>query len=79
MNRNEKLGEITACKYLLTDTDHEIIKIAEGLFSCDTVTELMGKIKSLSQEVRDIIANRAEWRAKINALEKEMEEEENII
>lgn len=73
---DERYGEITALKSLLSDTDHEIIKIAEGLFACDTVTELMGKLKSLSQEVRDIIAKRAEWRAKINALEEEMDEEE---
>jgi hypothetical protein len=51
-------GEIYALKSLLADTDYACLKYAEGALS--------------EEDFADTKARRAEWRAKINALEAEL-------
>jgi hypothetical protein len=53
-------GEIYALKSLLADTDYVCLKYAEGALS--------------EENFADTKARRAQWRAKINALEAELEE-----
>jgi hypothetical protein len=53
-------GEIYALKSLLADTDYVCMKYAEGALS--------------EEDFADTKARRVEWRAKINALEAELEE-----
>lgn len=69
---DEKLGEITALKSLLADTDYQVIKSAEELLTCKSLTELLGRIVGLGDEIRETIRKRAQWRAKIGELEKEI-------
>ena len=52
-------GEINACKILLEDTDYMAIKHSEGEIS--------------DEDYAPVREQRAEWRARINELEKELE------
>jgi hypothetical protein len=56
---NEIYGEIIALKSLLADTDYKCLKYAEG-----ELTEA---------EYAETKAKRAEWRAKINTLQAELD------
>ena len=60
MNENAILiqAEITQLKMNLADTDYVAIKIAEGAATAD--------------DYADVLAQRQEWRDRINALEKEL-------
>ena len=56
-NSTNALGEITALKSLLADSDYSILKTLEGLLACT--------------DIKDIATKRAEWRARINELEEQ--------
>ena len=60
MNENTILiqAEITQLKENLAETDYVAIKIAEGAATAD--------------DYADVLAQRQEWRDRINALEKEL-------
>ncbi len=60
MNENTILiqAEITQLKDNLAETDYVAIKIAEGAATAD--------------DYADVLAQRQEWRDRINALEKEL-------
>ena len=60
MNENAILiqAEITQLKDNLAETDYVAIKIAEGAATAD--------------DYADVLAQRQEWRDRINALEKEL-------
>ncbi len=74
MTRQEILGEITACKQLLADSDYSILKSLEGLLTCTSATGMISYLKDLTDELFALKARRQEWRDKINDLEKQLEE-----
>lgn len=81
MTRDDMQAEINACKSLLNDTDYNVLKIAEGLFACDSAIDLIAYLKGIGEDIRQTIAKRTQWRATINALEeqlKQTEDEEGI-
>ena len=81
MTRQEVLGEITACKQLLADSDYSILKSLEGLLTCTSATGMISYLKDLTSEMLALKVQRQEWRDKINILEKQLEEaadEENV-
>ena len=69
---NEHLGEITALKSLLSDTDYHVLKSVEGLLTCTTLAQLLDRLGGLAEDIRQTIARREAWRARINALEADM-------
>lgn len=74
MTRQEILGEITACKQLLADSDYSILKTLEGLLTCTSATGMISYLKDLTSEMLTLKVQRQEWRDKINVLEKQLEE-----
>ncbi len=69
---DDRLGEITALKSLLSDTDYRVLKSVEGLLTCTSLAQLLDRLGGLTEDIRQTIASRVEWRAKINALEEDM-------
>lgn len=69
MTETERHGEITAIKSLLIDTDYQIIKAAETLLSCKSVTEIVKALTDIGEDIAATMAKRVQWRAKINELE----------
>lgn len=72
MTRNDMQAEINACKSLLNDTDYNVLKIAEGLFACDSAVDLIAYLKSIGEDIRQTIERRKKWRATINEMEERM-------
>lgn len=68
-NSTNALGEITALKSLLTDSDYSILKTLEGLLSCNSATGIIAFLKDVTADIKDLATKRAEWRARINELE----------
>lgn len=68
-NSTNALGEITALKSLLADSDYSILKTLEGLLSCTSATGIIAFLKDVTADIKDIATKRAEWRARINELE----------
>lgn len=73
MTRQEILGEITACKSLLSDSDHSILKTLENLLSCTSATQIITYFKELTTEVVDLKEKRQQWRDRINELEAQLD------
>ncbi|MGN0493518.1 MAG: hypothetical protein ACI4F7_07715 [Acutalibacteraceae bacterium] len=63
MTREEIIGEINALKILLKDSDYVALKVTEALMNGEETAPFAEKI-----------ADRKEWRAKLNELEKLLEE-----
>ena len=63
--RDQIMGEITALKSLLRDTDYEVTKYAEGLTDCTTQAEIEAYREAFMEQYGEIIESRKAWRAKI--------------
>lgn len=70
-NSTNALGEITALKSLLADSDYSILKTLEGLLSCTSATGIIAFLKDVTADIKDIATKRTEWRARINELEEQ--------
>lgn len=73
-NTIDALGEITALKSLLADSDYSILKTLEGLLNCTSATGIISFLKDVTTEIKEIAAKRAAWRERINELEKQFPE-----
>ena len=76
MNENAQnlIGEINALKSLLSDTDHQLYKMVEGLSDCDTITGVVALFRDFRNEYGEMIANRRAWRSRINEAEAALAE-----
>lgn len=78
---DEYQSELNALKNLLSQTDHVPNKLIEGFIETlstatpvTILTDLAGYIKSASEEYGEVIRRRADFRKRINELEKLMDE-----
>ena len=88
MNQEQIMAEIAALKNLLEQSDHVPNKLSEGIVlaldgatAVNAIPRLLSAVMSALEEYRDVVKNRAEWRARINELEAELEklqEEESV-
>lgn len=79
MNQEQINAEITALKNLLDQSDHVPNKLSEGIVlaldgatTINAIPRLLAAVMSALVEYRDVVKNRAEWRARINELEAEL-------
>ena len=79
MDQEQILSEITALKNLLEQSDHVPNKLAEGIVlaldgatAVNAIVRLLSAVMSALEEYREVIKNRAAWRARINELEAMM-------
>ena len=84
MNREQIIAEIAALKNLLEQSDHVPNKLSEGIVlamdgatAVNAIPRLLASVMSSLEEYRDVVKNRAEWRARINELEAELLRMEN--
>lgn len=73
MKRNQIMGEITALKSLLQDSDYQLIKLIENLAGCTSIIEILATFKLFLAEFGELVNSRKNWREKINRLEAELE------
>ena len=80
MNQEQIMAEITALKNLLEQSDHVPNKFSEGIVlaldgatAVNAIPRLLAAVMSALEEYRDVVKNRAEWRARINELEAELD------
>lgn len=85
MDKDQILSEITALKNLLEQSDHVPNKLAEGIVlaldgatAINAVARLLSAVMSALEEYREVIKNRAAWRARINELEEMLNTLEDI-
>lgn len=69
MTEQEIAGEINGYKQQLNQSDYKVMKAVERIFSASSITDLLSVISAAAKEIAEIIAQRQEWRAKINELE----------
>ena len=69
MTEQEIAGEINGYKQQLNQSDYKVMKAVERIFSASSITELLSAISAAAKEIAEIIAQRQEWRGKINELE----------
>ena len=79
MNQEQIASEIAALKNLLEQSDHIPNKLSEGIVlaldgatAVNAIPRLLAAVMSALDEYRDVVKNRAEWRARINELEAEL-------
>ena len=79
MNQEQIMAEIVALKNLLEQSDHVPNKLSEGIVlaldgatAVNVIPRLLAAVMSALEEYRDVVKNRAEWRARINELEAEL-------
>lgn len=79
MNQEQIMAEIAALKNLLEQSDHVPNKLSEGIVlaldgatAVSAIPRLLAAVMSALEEYRDIVKNRAAWRARINELEAEL-------
>ena len=79
MNQEQIIAEIAALKNLLEQSDHVPNKLSEGIVlaldgatAVNAIPRLLAAVMSALEEYRDVVKNRAEWRARINELEAEL-------
>lgn len=79
MNQEQIMAEIAALKNLLEQSDHVPNKLSEGIVlaldgatAVNAIPRLLAAVMSALEEYRDVVKNRAEWRARINELEAEL-------
>ena len=70
------MGEITALKSLLQDSDYQLIKLIESLAGCTSIVEILTTFKSFLAEFGELVNSRKSWREKINLLEAELEKQD---
>lgn len=80
MDQEQIMSEIAALKNLLEQSDHVPNKLSEGIVlaldsatAVNAIPRLLTAVASALDEYREVIKNRAEWRARINELEAELE------
>lgn len=85
MDKEQIISEITALKNLLEQSDHVPNKLAEGIVlaldgatAVNAIVRLLSAVMSALEEYREVIKNRAAWRARINELEAMMTTLEDI-
>lgn len=73
------MAEITALKNLLEQSDHVPNKLAEGITlaldgatAVNSIPRLLAAVMDALEEYRDVVKNRAAWRARINEMEEEL-------
>lgn len=69
MTEQEIAGEINGYRQQLNQSDYKVMKEVERIFSASSITDLLSAISAAAKEIAEIIAQRQEWRAKINELE----------
>lgn len=63
-------GEMTSCKYYIPYSNERLIEIYKGkLRDTDYVVAKIAEGVATKEEYADVLANRVEWRKKINELE----------
>ena len=62
--------KITALKQKLSNTDYITAKAVDAMATADSLPGLLIVLKTIRAEYADVLAQRAEWRAKINKLEE---------
>lgn len=63
-------GKMTSCKYYIPYSNEKLIEIYKGkLRDTDYVIAKIAEGVATKEEYADVLANRAEWRKKINELE----------
>lgn len=79
MNQEQIAAEISALKNLLEQSDHVPNKLTEGIVlaldgatAVNAIPRLLAAVVTALDEYRDIVKNRAAWRARINELEEEL-------
>lgn len=79
MNQEQIMAEIAALKNLLEQSDHVQNKLSEGIVlaldgatAVNAIPRLLAAVMSALEEYRDVVKNRAAWRARINELEAEL-------
>ena len=79
MNQEQIMAEIAALKNLLEQSDHVPNKLSEGIVlaldgatAVNAIPRLLAAVMDALEEYRDVVKNRAEWRARINELEAEL-------
>ena len=79
MNQEQIAAEISALKNLLEQSDHVPNKLAEcivlaldGETAVNAIPRLLAAVMTALDEYRDILKNRAAFRARINELEEEL-------
>ena len=79
MDQEHITAEIAALKNLLEQSDHVLNKLSEGIVlaldgatAVNAIPRLLAAVMSAMEEYRDVVKNRAEWRARINELEAEL-------
>lgn len=79
MDKQNIFEEITALKNLLEQSDHVPNKLAEGIVlaldgatAVNAIPRLLAAVMSALDEYREVVKNRAAWRARINELEAEL-------
>lgn len=73
MTREEMEAEIRACKALLNESDHAIIQTLEGICDCTSATGIITFLKSITEDVKEIIVHRRAYRQTIINLEAQLE------
>lgn len=80
MTQEQIMAEIAAMKNLLEQSDHIPNKLSEGIVlaldgatAVNAIPRLLAAVMSALEEYRDIVKNRAAWRARINELEAELD------
>ena len=71
--RTQIMGEITALKSLLSDSDFQLFKLVENMTDCTGITGLLALFRSFLTEFGPLVASRRAWRTKINELEEELD------
>lgn len=66
----ERQGEIATAKQILNQTDYNMLKAIEDILTSTTATELIAKLKDLSDSFGDVIKLRRKQRDIINELEQ---------
>lgn len=63
------MGEITALKSLLADSDYAFFKTVERLMACTSSTAMINVLKTGQDERGELATRRQSWRDRINVLE----------
>lgn len=79
MNQEQISSEITAMENLLQQSDYVPNKLTDGIVlaldgatAVNAIPRLLAAVMDALEEYRDVVKNRAAWRARINELEAEL-------
>lgn len=62
---------VRRCKANLAETDYISAKMCDGLAGCKSLADIITLLATFGKEYGDVLAQRAEWRARINELEEQ--------